>query len=174
MLLCTAMWLMFSHVFNFSDVIIILNRKLPSETDDVLFTQPPPTPPSCYCCSTLGLSTSPSLTRIHVLTPSWNASSLLRPRGRRYVTFCSMTSRARHPPGDCPTRGLWWRHRCGERMGGGGRRGRNYIWGNYKLFYSSFFYSHLSLLLLLNVCLSGLLHLVSFTWHQPCNNQTAL
>ena len=120
MLLCTAMWLMFSHVFNFSDVIIILNRKLPSETDDVLFTQPPPTPPSCYCCSTLGLSTSPSLTRIHVLTPSWNASSLLRPRGRRYVTSCSMTSRARHPPGDCPTRGLWWRHRCGERMVGGG------------------------------------------------------
>ena len=123
MLLCTAMWLMFSHVFNFSDVIIILNRKLPSETDDVLFTQPPPTPPSCYCCSTLGLSTSPSLTRIHVLTPSWNASSLLRPRGRRYVTSCSMTSRARHPPGDCPTRGLWWRHRCGSEgggMGGGG------------------------------------------------------
>ena len=68
-----------------------------------------------------------------MLTPSWNASSLLRPRGRRYVTSCSMTSRARHPPGDCPTRGLWWRHRCGSGVGGmggggGGGGGGSGVW----------------------------------------------
>ena len=161
--------------------------------------QPRPTPPSCYCCSALGLSTSPSLTRIHVLTPSWNASSLLRPRGRRYVTSCSMTSRARHPPGDCPTRGLWWRHRCGERMGvgGGGALLHRQAFSPFLLlpFLSlslslSPSLSPLSLSLPLSLspplslfltccfsmsfCLSGLLHLVSFTWHLPCNNQTAL